>query len=69
MTAASSIGHLNKCEHAECLCQAEPGERFCSDYCRGTQESRKKASPPLAHAATTDCGCGHSACEHLGSRE
>jgi hypothetical protein len=58
---SSSIGHQNKCQHPECLCQAEPGKQYCSDYC---QNAHKPGSKPGAGHAGSTCGCGHSACQH-----
>jgi hypothetical protein len=65
MATASSIGHQNKCQHPACLCQAEPGKSYCSEYCSAHDLS---AAGPGAKRDGT-CGCGHPACEHLGTRE
>ena len=62
MTAgSSSIGHLNRCAHPGCLCQTEPGERYCGEYCRQAVEGTKSSLP--ARAQTGRCACGHAACE------
>ncbi|HUF79897.1 MAG TPA: hypothetical protein VMN03_02085 [Burkholderiales bacterium] len=63
MTAgSSSIGHLNNCAHPGCLCQVNPGERYCGDYCRDAAEQRKPSDPPM-RTQPARCGCGHAACQ------
>jgi len=43
----------NRCNHAGCNCETQPGKQFCSDHC----EQNKAA----AHSGR--CGCNHAACQ------
>jgi hypothetical protein len=44
-----------KCAHPACVCQVEPEEEYCSDYCKGNVE--KPGGDEDA-----PCQCGHSDC-------
>ena len=61
---SSSIGYLNNCAHPGCLCQVNPGERYCGDFCRQAAEDgrRKQPESPL-RAPPGRCVCGHAACQ------
>jgi hypothetical protein len=47
-------GDSNRCAHAECPCQVEPPQQWCSDACRDQQQGYS-----VSGAA---CACGHPAC-------
>jgi hypothetical protein len=45
-----------QCEHEGCGCEAQQGERYCSDSCR-------QAGSSAAQSTTGNCGCGHRDCK------
>jgi len=42
-----------KCAHSPCDCQAEPGSKYCSEYCAEAEKS---------HVMEIGCGCRHTDC-------
>ena len=40
-----------KCAHPACSCPAEPGDKYCSTYCREIGKKMEIA-----------CNCGHAGC-------
>ncbi|MBS0431083.1 MAG: hypothetical protein JSS21_01555 [Proteobacteria bacterium] len=47
------------CQHAECQCSIEPGEEFCSEYCRSASRNAGSVGEEMEDA----CGCGHPECD------
>jgi hypothetical protein len=42
-----------KCAHGPCDCLAEPGSKYCSEYCKNAEDSR---------VMEIGCGCEHDGC-------
>jgi hypothetical protein len=59
----ASIGHLNTCARPGCLCQTDPGQRYCGDYCGRLSQDGDKRGSAVPPAGLERCGCNHSACE------
>jgi hypothetical protein len=57
------IDHLQEqCHYAPCTCRVEPGERYCSDYCRDAAESSAPEARGAEITRLDRCGCDHAEC-------
>jgi hypothetical protein len=43
------------CEHRDCGCKVQPGQRYCSPYCEQAVRNTRDAHDGL-------CECGHNPC-------
>jgi hypothetical protein len=48
------------CNHAQCRCEIEEDEEYCSDYCREEIHTGMESVPLV-------CRCGHSPCGTRGN--
>lgn len=60
--AAGEQGHLNKCGHAGCACEVQPGDHFCSEYCAKASPAQISGTLPGERHTGEKCRCGHPAC-------
>jgi hypothetical protein len=51
-----TMSEPKKCAHDACSCMAQPGSKYCSNFCEGSKG-----------LTTLKCDCGHDACK-TGSR-
>jgi len=49
--ANTTAAEPKKCAMEGCLCMAEPGKKYCSNYCEAAKGTIK-----------LQCDCGHDAC-------
>jgi hypothetical protein len=62
--SVAGIGRPETCAHPGCVCLVDPGDRYCSEFCRGHPrlDDTKPGDPPR-YERPQRCGCGHSACD------
>jgi len=47
----TATAESKKCAMQGCLCMAQPGKKYCSNYCEGAKGTIK-----------LECDCGHPEC-------
>lgn len=56
------VDHVKEqCQHARCTCEVEPGQPYCSEYCRNTAEFERHDQSD-EDKRVGHCGCGHEGC-------